>query len=319
MSHISVLGAGAFGTSLAIALSRSGQPVTLWARDQSSAEAMQRDRVSGQRLPGFELPPSLTVTQNLRSTEGSAALLAVPMASLTDLLSMEELPDFPCLVACMKGIEPNTGKTPSEMIGYARPGARVAALTGPSFAVDIAAGLPTALALACHDDVVGARLQAQLSTAALRLYRTTDLTGAELGGALKNVVAIAAGVAIGAGLGESARASIISRGLSEMTRLAQAMGARPETLRGLSGLGDLVLTATSKKSRNYQAGLALGTGKELPLTTTEGVATARATTRLASNHGVEAPIASAIGRLVQGEASVNDAIATLLSRPLRKE
>ena len=192
--------------------------------------------------------------------------------------------------------------------------------TGPSFAADIARGLPTALTLACSDDVAGAMLLDALSTPALRLYRTTDTIGAELGGALKNVVAIAAGVVIGAGLGDSARAALMTRGFAEMNRLAQSLGARAETLAGLSGLGDLVLTCTSLQSRNFRFGSALGAGDAFdPSVTVEGAATAKAVSILAKQRGIDMPVATMVAALVTGTISVEDAVAALLARPLKKE
>ena len=193
-------------------------------------------------------------------------------------------------------------------------------MTGPSFAHDIAKGLPTALTLACADDKIGTALQTQLSTENLRLYRTTDTTGAELGGALKNVVAIACGAAMGAGLGESARAAVMTRGYAEMQRLAQDMGAKAQTLSGLSGFGDLTLTCTSEQSRNYSYGLALGQGKPFdPDITVEGAKTAIAVSNLAKNRNVEMPITEVIAAVLTEKTTIPKAMEALLSRPLKKE
>lgn len=314
-----MIGAGAFGLSLGIALSQTGQKVVLWGRDAADVRNMQLSRISSHRLPGYKLPDSLRVTSRLDETQNSVALLAVPMASLQSVLSRSDFPVFSTLVACMKGIDPATGNTPSDIVSTLKPQTQAAVLTGPSFAADIASGLPTALVIAGRDWSAVECLQARLSTPTLRLYGSTDLKGAELGGALKNVVAIAAGITIGADLGQSARAAVIARGMAEMTRLATLLGAEPTTLSGLSGLGDLVLTASSDKSRNYRAGLLLGAGKPLPSGTIEGVATAMAAERIAVQHQIEAPIASAVSRLVQGDTSIKDTIAMLMSRPLRKE
>ena len=200
------------------------------------------------------------------------------------------------------------------------PGATVAVLTGPSFAADIARGLPTALTLACADAAAGQRLQHALATPALRLYRTTDVTGAELGGALKNVIAIAAGAAIGAGLGDSARAAIVTRGFAEMARFAAARGADPDTLAGLSGLGDLILTATSAQSRNFRFGVALGQGAPFdPAITVEGAATARAVAGIAARGGIEMPISALVAGLAEGAIGVKQAMDQLLARPLKEE
>ncbi|MEO0634555.1 MAG: NAD(P)H-dependent glycerol-3-phosphate dehydrogenase [Pseudomonadota bacterium] len=319
MTDIAVLGSGAFGTALAVALANEGKAVTLWSRDPAVAETMQATRKSGARLPGIDLPETLRVTSNLGEIETKTALITVPMSALSDLLAQADLKTPGVFVACMKGIDPSTFQTPSARIHAARPDADVAVLTGPSFAADIAIGLPTAITLACANDALGADLQRQLSTQSMRLYRTDDVIGAELGGAIKNVVAIAAGVAMGAGLGASARASVIARGMAEMVRIAEYLGGTAATLSGLSGLGDLVLTATSEKSRNYRAGLALGAGQPLPNATTEGLATARALSDIAARRGFDAPIATTITRLVDNTTTVEDAVTDLLARPLKKE
>ena len=257
---IAVLGSGAFGTALAIALSRNCKAVTLWGRDTDDVKEMKVNRVSGRRLPGHALPGSLTVTSDISAISAEVSLLAVPTQILSRALDEITVPSH-TLIACCKGVDRKTGLGPVATIEAKRPDATAAMLTGPSFASDIAAGLPTALVLATRNEQVGEQLQSILTRPALRLYRTTDVIGAELGGALKNVVALAAGIAIGAGLGDSARASVVARGFSEMTRFAEAQGARSETLHGLSGLGDLVLTCTSEKSRNFAAGVRLGEGK----------------------------------------------------------
>jgi glycerol-3-phosphate dehydrogenase (NAD(P)+) len=222
------------------------------------------------------------------------------------------------LVACCKGVDLATLRGPVALILSRRPGASAAILTGPSFAADIAKGLPTALTLAATDG--GEALQEALATPTLRLYRTDDVRGAELGGALKNVIAIASGVVIGAGLGDSARAALMTRGYAEMQRLALAMGARAETLAGLSGLGDLVLTCTSLQSRNFRYGCALGRGEAFdPKITVEGVATARAALRLARETGIDMPVTAMVDALASRRTSLNDAIGQLMSRPLKQE
>jgi glycerol-3-phosphate dehydrogenase (NAD(P)+) len=205
------------------------------------------------------------------------------------------------------------------MAAAALPGRPLAVLTGPGFAGEIARGLPTALTLACADADLGRRLQAALATPRLRLYVSEDVTGAQLGGALKNVVAIACGMVEGARLGMSARAALMTRGFAEMTRLAVAMGARPETLAGLSGLGDLSLTCTSEQSRNFALGAALGAGQVPSSGTVEGVATARAACRLGARHGVETPIAAAVADVLDGALTLDGAMDALLSRPLKEE
>lgn len=309
--NIAILGAGAFGTALAVALSANG-PVTLWGR---------RIGWSGENpaLPGVRLPDAVTVTETLPAAE--ILLLAVPAQALSGFLTTHAAHlDGRALVSCAKGIDLASGQSPARMMTSACPAAVVAVLTGPSFAADIARGLPTALTLACADPAAGHRLQHALSTAVLRLYRTTDVTGAELGGALKNVIAIAAGVAIGAGLGDSARAAIISRGFAEMTRFAVHRGAEADTLTGLSGLGDLVLTATSEGSRNFRYGLALGRGERFdPAITVEGAATARAVAAIAAAESVEMPISTLIAGLAAGQVDVKKAMRLLLARPLKEE
>jgi glycerol-3-phosphate dehydrogenase (NAD(P)+) len=319
---IAVLGAGAFGTALAITLSRGGAPIGLWSRDAAQAHVMNETRKNDKRLPGGDLPASLMVSADIVAfSAADIFLLAMPMQKLGEFLARHaKILDGRALVACAKGIDLASGLGPSAIIAKACPESVVAVLTGPSFATDIAKGLPTALALATADDADGGRLQTALATPTLRLYRTTDIIGAELGGALKNVIAIAAGVVIGAGLGDSARAAVMTRGFAEMSRLGQKMGATPETLAGLSGLGDLVLTCTSAQSRNFGFGHAMGAGASFDqATTVEGVATAKAVSILAKNRRLEMPIAEMVAALCAGDLNVSDAITALLSRPLRKE
>lgn len=314
MNRVDIAGAGAFGTALAITLARAGAKVTLWAR--AGAEKMQDARENTRRLPGHPLPDGLRVTGEIADLTGDLLLLAVPTQRLHDLLP--RLPGHAdTVISCAKGIHLATGLSPCQLIARDLPGVTTGALTGPSFAVDIAAGLPTALTLALPDDAEGAALQDRLATPALRIYRTTDLVGAELGGALKNVIAIAAGAVIGAGLGESARAALMARGFAEMRRVATFRGAQDDTLAGLSGFGDLVLTCTSDKSRNYRHGLALAGARPLdPDATVEGAATAE---ELAAHAELDTPIADAVATLCRGEASVQDVMTALLNRPLKPE
>jgi glycerol-3-phosphate dehydrogenase (NAD(P)+) len=312
--RLAVAGAGAFGTALAIALARTG-PLTLWARDGELIARMQRTR----RADALDLPlPDGVIPTADRAllAQAEAVLIAVPAQALSAFLRDTGL-DGPALIACCKGIDLTTLTGPAALI--AATGARPLVLTGPSFARDIALGLPTALTLASADDALGTAVQQALATPSLRIYRTTDVTGAELGGALKNVIAIACGACIGAGLGESARAALLTRGFAEMRRLAAALGARPDTLMGLSGLGDLVLTCASPQSRNFAHGLALGRGETPAGGTVEGVATARALVQLAARTGVELPVSAVVADLVTGRATVRQALAALLSRPLKEE
>lgn len=312
---IGVVGAGAFGLGLAISLSRAGREVRLWARD---LDELAQSRQNPRRLPGASLPDSVRLCPDLAGLQGAeVVLLALPMQAMRGFLAgagkaLDGLP----LVACCKGVDLTTLEGPSAVIRNLCPNSAVSVLTGPSFAADIARGLPTALTLAGGDEAQ----QRLLSTANLRLYRSPDITGAELGGALKNVIAIAAGVVIGAGLGESARAALMTRGYAEMTRLATARGARAETLAGLSGFGDLVLTCTSEQSRNYRFGLALGRGEGFdPSITVEGAATARAVADLARRDGLDMPVTSMIAALVGQKITLPEAVQALLSRPLKQE
>lgn len=311
---IDIAGAGAFGTALAIALARGGAEVTLWAR--SGAQNLQAARENAKRLPGHRFPDSLRVTGNLSDLTSDILLVAIPTQKLDGFL--DRMPTRRgTILSCAKGIHKASGLSPSALIATHAEGVATGALTGPSFAADIAAGLPTALTLACADDSRGAELQDRLSTPVLRIYRTTDVVGAELGGALKNVMAIAAGAVMGAGLGESARAALMARGFAEMRRVARTRGAQDDTLAGLSGFGDLVLTCTSDKSRNYRFGMALGAGETPDATmTVEGTATAE---EISAHPDLETPIAAAVAALSRGEASVQDVMADLLNRPLKPE
>jgi len=318
---IGVIGAGAFGTALAISLAGNG-PVLLWTRTASHARAMEANRENAARLPGVALPVGLNVSADFDLVAGQETLLlAVPMQQLRELLTVhaDALADA-TLVACCKGIELTTGQGPVSVISEVLPRARPALLTGPSFAADIARGLPTALTLACANESLGKSLQQSLSTANLRLYRTTDTIGAELGGALKNVMAIACGAVIGAGLGESARAALMTRGYAELLRMGLALGARAETLAGLSGFGDLALTCTSGMSRNYQLGLSIGRQEVFdPSVTVEGAATARAVAALSDKLGLEMPITQVVVGLIDQSMTITGAMELLLARPLKEE
>lgn len=317
---IGIVGAGAFGTALAVALAQGGREVRLWARDPAQVQAMRSSRRNEAVLPGVDLPQGIALHEDIdRVCGGKALLLTVPMQALGGLLDRwPQIDTRQPLVACCKGVDLATLQGPAELIERRRPGADVAILTGPSFAADIARGLPTALTLAAT--ARGEALQELLSTPTLRLYRTDDVRGAELGGALKNVIAIAAGTVIGAGLGDSARAALMTRGYAEMVRLAAALGARAETLSGLSGFGDLVLTCTSTQSRNFRFGLSLGRAEAFdPSVTVEGVATASAVVRLAQTLGVEMPVTAMVEALATHRIALNDAIGQLMSRPLKQE
>ena len=298
---IAVIGAGAFGTALAVAEAAEGREVRLWGRDAAAMAEAERLRRTA-RLPGAALPPALRCVSDLSHLHGAEALLLVLPAQVTEAFlgaAGPALPPAP-LVLCAKGIDAGGLGLQTEIAATLAPGRDLAALTGPGFAAEIARGLPTALTLACARPDVGRALQAGLATRRLRLYLTDDLIGAQLGGALKNVIAIGCGIVEGAGLGASARAALMTRGFAEMTRLAVAMGARAETLAGLSGLGDLSLTCNSAQSRNFLLGRALGAGEPRPSGTVEGVATARAACDLGRRHGVELPIAAAVADVLDG-------------------
>lgn len=318
---IAIAGAGAFGTALAVALAKTGQTVTLWARDADAVFTMRRDRINP-RLPKVVLAQEIDISANIDTVfDAPIILLAVPSQALRRFATDHQTGlAGKMLVACGKGIDLGTLAGPTEIIASAVPSAIPALLTGPSFAADIARGLPTALTIACRDDAAGTQLQSALSTPTLRLYRTTDTTGAELGGALKNVIAIACGACIGADLGDSARAALMTRGFAEMQRLAQRLGAEPETLTGLSGFGDLVLTCTSALSRNYGFGLSLGRGELFdPAITVEGIATSKAVSALAQKLGLDLPISGVVAALCEGRLTMSDAMNTLLNRPLKEE
>jgi glycerol-3-phosphate dehydrogenase (NAD(P)+) len=320
MSSVVVIGAGAWGTALSIQAARAGNAVTLWARDPSRAQAIETSRESP-RLPRYRLTDAVHVVDTLPAA-ADAILLAVPMQHLRGVLTRLPTPHAPLLV-CIKGVESGTLRLPLEVVTELRPGVPAVVLTGPNFAHEIAAGLPAAGVIAAADASLRDRIASLLATSSFRLYGNDDPIGAQVGGAAKNVIAIAAGAVIGAGLGENARAALITRGLAELARLAVALGGRAETVMGLSGLGDLVLTCTGVASRNYGLGLALGRGESLVdilaarSSVTEGVATAPALVARAAE--VDMPICSAVASLLAGRTTLAEAMAALLARPRRDE
>jgi len=319
---ITIAGTGAFGTALAISLASDGTPVFLWGRDAEQTQSMQIMRSNARHLPDTRLPDSVVVSSDFDTIPAlSPVLLSVPMQQLRSVVSRHQktLRDHP-LIACCKGIELETGKSAPGVLADILPDATRAILTGPSFAADIAHGLPTALTLASDDKGEGRALQQALTRPNLRIYRSGDTTGAALGGALKNVMAIAAGAVVGAGLGESARAALMTRGYAEMQRMAIALGAQPDTLAGLSGFGDLVLTCTSDKSRNMRYGYALGRNESFDQTATvEGVATARAVDARAKELGIDMPITAAVVTMLDGTLKLPEVMEMLLARPLKEE
>jgi glycerol-3-phosphate dehydrogenase (NAD(P)+) len=325
-SRIAVLGAGAWGTALAITALAAGREVSLWVREEDALESIATAR-RNPFLPGVALPEGLNPTRDLaQAAQADALLLAVPAQMLHAFvtgLTPHLKPDTP-LVICAKGIEKDSGLLASETTAKAAPRSAIAILSGPSFARDVALGLPTAVTIA-GESALAERLQVSLSTPFFRPYASEDVTGVALGGAAKNVYAIACGVVEGLGLGENARAALLARSFAELTRLGLALGARRETLEGLSGLGDLVLTATSTSSRNFSFGMALGQGQSVGALRTpgkplaEGVDTAPALVKRARSMNVELPIAEAMADLIQGTLPLSDAVMRLMSRRLRNE
>jgi len=323
MTALAVLGAGAFGTALAVVAARAGARVSLIGRDPVAMAAMAAARRNETYLPGLDLPEAIEFTCDPRSlSQVDAVVIAVPTQGLRaagEALAGRIAPGLP-VIAAAKGIEQASGAFVTAILGQSLPAARAAILSGPSFAADIVRGLPTAVTLAASDLALAARLAGMLSVPSFRIYHTDDVTGVEIGGAAKNVLAIAAGIVVGSGLGESARAALIARGFAELRRFANALGARPETLMGLSGLGDLILTAASSQSRNFAYGVAAGRGEPAPAgKLAEGVFTAPALVAMARRHGVEMPICEAVAGIVSGRVTVRQAIAGLIERPQKSE
>jgi glycerol-3-phosphate dehydrogenase (NAD(P)+) len=328
ISTAGVIGAGAWGTALAQVCARAGLGVTLWAREPEVAQDIAETRQNSRFLPGVTLDQGIDVTTELGDLAPWDIILAVaPAQHLRATLTAfaHSARDGLPVLLCAKGIEQGSLKLMNEVLAETMPDAAPAVLSGPSFAGEVARGLPTAVTLACPDEDLGATLAEAIATPAFRPYLAVDMIGAEAGGAVKNVLAIACGIVEGRGLGRSAHAALITRGFAEMTRLAVALGAEAETMAGLCGLGDLVLTCSSPQSRNMSVGLALGQGRSLEetlsgkLTVAEGVASAPAVRALARRLGVETPICEAVAAILAGEAGVDDAIGRLLSRPLRSE
>lgn len=323
-----VIGAGAWGTAIAQMLAREGQSVLLWALEPEVAGAINTARENTVFLKGVALKPQIRATTRLEDLGSADAIFAVAPAQHTRAtlraLKASLRPGVP-VVLCSKGIELSSARFMTDVLAEELPQATPAVMSGPSFAIDVARGLPTAVTLAMRDAALGAELIQAISTPTFRPYLGTDLLGAEIGGAVKNVLAIACGIALGKGLGRSAHAALIARGYAEMTRLALALGAETETLTGLSGLGDLVLTCSSDTSRNMSLGLALGEGQALAdvlgarNSVTEGVATAPVLRQLARSKGIEMPISEAVAAVVEGEITVDEAIMALLMRPVKAE
>ena len=323
MAEIAVLGAGAWGTALANQAARSGGNVTLWARDVLHVREMRETHENRRRLPGVALAANVTPSANLLALSSTQlVLLAVPAQAFRGLLESVALvlrPGVP-LVICAKGIERGTGVFLSDIVADILPQNPVAVLSGPSFAQDLAKSLPTAVTLATHHAATLEMVLAALAAPYFRMYHSTDVRGVEIGGAAKNTIAIACGIAAGKQLGASAQAALVARGFAELARFGRAFGARAETLMGLSGLGDLVLTCNSPQSRNFAYGFALGAGQIQTKTgVVEGVQTASALVALARARGVDMPIASAVDSILKGTIDIDASIDALLARPSRSE
>lgn len=329
MQRIGVMGAGAWGTALAMVARRAGRQVTILAREPDVAQAIARRGENPDYLPGISFEPGLSATTDpLEVLKADAVLVVVPAQHVRASLSAVAAhwpAGVPC-VLCAKGIEQGTGLLMSEVAAQVLPaGTPLACLSGPTFAAEVARGLPTAVTLACEDATLAEELVVALGTRTFRPYASHDLTGAEVGGAVKNVMAIGCGIIEGRGLGDNARAALLTRGLAEITRLGVTRGGLPETFMGLSGMGDLLLTASSMQSRNFSLGFKLGEGESLTTildgrkAVTEGVFTAAAVVDLAARLGVDMPICAAIDAILNHGASVEAVIERLLARPFRGE
>src|SRR5580693_10491674 len=321
-NSVTIIGAGAWGTALAGVAARAGREVTLYARDPAHAAHIASAR-ENPKLPGVALAAGIAVTSDLACAAGADVLLVATPAqhlrgAVTHLASF--LRKATPVVACAKGIERGTHKFMTEVIAEAAPQATPAILSGPSFALDVARGLPTAVTLAAKDETLASALVQALGSSTFRPYHTTDVRGVEIGGAAKNVLAIAAGIVVGKKLGASAQAALTTRGFSELTRLGRALGARGETMVGLSGLGDLILTCSSPQSRNFALGLALGRGEPPPAgKLAEGEFTAPVLIELAASQNVEMPVSNAVAAILSGAITIDAAIEGLLTRPFKAE
>ncbi|MES2146751.1 MAG: NAD(P)H-dependent glycerol-3-phosphate dehydrogenase [Pseudomonadota bacterium] len=325
IEQLAVVGGGAWGTALAQVAATGGRDTLLWALEDDVVSAINRIHENPIYLKGQKLSPAIRATSNFSELSAADAWLVVtPAQHMRATLERSPCPDMP-LILCSKGIEEGSGKLLHDVAREVCPTSPIAVLSGPTFAHEVAAGLPTAVTLACGDEAVGAALRARIALPAFRIYASDDVTGAEIGGAVKNVLAIACGIVEGKGLGQNARAALIARGFAEMTRFGVALGARRETLAGLSGLGDLVLTCSSTASRNFSLGLGLGEGRvtaELMAdrrTVAEGAFTAPVLAKIARDRGIDMPIVAAVDALLSGQADVDQMLEQLLTRPPRAE
>lgn len=324
-----VIGAGAWGTALAQSLANGGRDVRLWAFESDVVDAINTRYENTTFLPDVKLSDAIIATTDLQSLAACDALLSVVPAQFTrqtlSVLKDEKALTGKPVILCSKGIEISTREFMSDVLAETLPQSITAVLSGPSFAIDVAKGLPTAVTLACEDAAIGEALVKAVAAPTFRPYLATDVLGAEIGGAVKNVLAIACGMVLGMGLGRSAHAAIIARGFAEMRRLGKALGCNPETLTGLCGLGDLVLTCSSEQSRNMSCGLALGRGESLKdilgarNSVTEGVATAPALKQMAEEHCVDMPICAAVADILSGEMDVQSVLTALLARDHKTE
>jgi len=322
VARIGVIGAGAFGTALACVMRRSGHEIVIWAREPEVAAAINESSANPLFLPGVRTVPGIVATADLAEAADAELLLLAPPAQHMRSVATKLRPSLKAgtpLVSCSKGIERGSCALMSQVIAETLPAARIAVLSGPSFAHDIAADLPAGVTLACGDRPLAERLAEAIGTPRFRVYLSEDVIGVHLGGVMKNVLAIACGIATGKKLGESARATLFARGLAEMARFGLAMGARLETFMGLSGAGDLSLSCNSAASRNTSLGIALGEGRNLQevlrerVTVQEGVHSAEALAELARRHGVDAPLTAAVDEVLNHGAGVDDAINRLLA------
>lgn len=319
---VAVIGAGAWGTALAGVAARAGRDVTLYARDAALAAEIATTRVNP-KLPGVALATEIAVTNELaRAAECELILLVTPAQALRQAMMAlaPHLAEGTPIVACAKGIEHGSHKFMTEIIAETAPAARPAILSGPSFADDVARGLPTAVTLAANDEALASRMVQALGSPTFRPYHTSDVRGVEIGGAAKNVLAIAAGIVVGRKLGASAQAALTTRGFSELSRFGRALGARGETLAGLSGLGDLILSCASLQSRNFALGAALGRGAPAPAgKLAEGAFTAPVLVELAASQNIEMPVSRAVAAILDGAMTIDAAIESLLTRPFKAE
>lgn len=328
ITSIGVVGGGAWGTALAQTMALAGRRVVLWAHEPETVRDINEGHRNTQYLPEIAVEASIRATVELEEIARQDVILMVPPAQFLRRVAQDLAPHYRKgvpVVICAKGIEQSTGCLLGDALAATIPAVTCAILSGPSFAIDVARGLPTALTIACRDEATGQRLAEGLGYRQFRLYWSADILGTQLGGAIKNVLAIAAGIVDGKQLGASAHAALVARGFAELRRFAEALGAQPETLMGLSGLGDLLLTCGSAQSRNMSLGRALGQGKTLEeilgtrKAVTEGVYTAAAVTKIARERGVEMPISAAVQAIIEGQSTVDEAIEALLARPMRPE